>query len=198
MTKLYHMLVPAIAQLALLASPAPAHEGHTGHGAAGSPAEAVVFPSETLLAPNVPIVERDGSTGHFVDRFGGAGPVVISFTYTSCSTVCPVANAVLADVQGDLPEVTLMTVSVDPANDTPEAMAASAKMFGAGPDWHWVAASVADTGQLMAAFGVPRGPLEDHDPLFLVGDIGEGRFVRVVGLPAPDDLVSIVKSVTAP
>lgn len=185
--------LPALLALSLALAPAVlAHEGHPHPGAA---AEAARFPPETLLAPNVPFVERDGRRGAFVDRFGSAGPVVISFTYASCTTVCPVANAVLAEVQEELDQVTLLTVSIDPARDTPAVMARSAEAFGAGPNWHWLAASPADTAELMAAYGVPRGPLEEHDPMFLIGDVGTGRFVRVVGLPAAEELQWIVQSV---
>lgn len=172
-----------------LAGPVTAHEKHD-HGAVG----AERFPAEQL-APNVPIVQADGRQANFVDRFGDAGPVVISFTYSSCTTVCPVANAVLSQIQEDLPDVTLLTVSIDPSRDTPEVMTHAAEIFESGPNWHWIAASEQGTADLMAAFGIPRGPLEEHDPAFLIGDIASGQFVRVVGLPAPEELAAIVQSV---
>lgn len=187
------MMKRALLLLMVLASPALPHDGHD-HGAA----EVVRFPSEQLLAPNVPIVEADGRQSNFVDRFGNAGPVIITFTYSSCTTVCPVANAVLAQVQHDLPGVTLLTVSIDPTRDTPEVMARAAQMFEAGPGWHWIAATEQGTADLMAAFGIPRGPLDEHDPAFLIGDIGTGQFVRVAGLPAPDELTAIAGSVLTP
>lgn len=184
--------VAAMVLCAAFLTPAAAHDGT--HKATDA-VSVVGFPAETLLAPNVPVIERDGRQIAFVDEFGKAGPVIISFTYASCTTICQMANAVLADLSGQLDGVSLLTVSVDPLRDSPEVMTTAADMFGAGPDWHWVAASVADTPSLMAAFGVPRGPLEDHDPIFLIGDIGSGQFVRVVGLPTPDELLGIAQSV---
>lgn len=75
-------------------------------------------------------------------------------------------------------------------------MRQSAEAFAAGANWEWVAASVADTPQLLAAFGVPAGPLEAHDPMFLIGDVGQGTFVRILGLPQPEQLVEIVRDAT--
>ncbi len=169
-----------------------AHDGQDH----ASPGESAVFPPEHLLAPNIPVVDRAGRSAGFVDRYGASGAVVISFTYASCTTVCPVANAILSEVQAELGDVTLLTVSVDPARDTPEAMRQSAEAFAAGANWEWVAASVADTPQLLAAFGVPAGPLEAHDPMFLIGDVGQGTFVRILGLPQPEQLVEIVREAT--
>lgn len=187
------MIRLALCLLLALAGTALSHENHD-HGAA----EVVRFPTEQLLAPNVPIIDSRGGRSNFVDRFAAVGPVIMTFTYTGCTTVCPVANAVLAQVQQDLPDVTLLTVSIDPANDTAEAMAQAAQMFGAGPNWNWIAASERGTSDLMAAFGIPRSPLDEHDPAFLIGNIGDGRFVRVVGLPGPDELTAIAVSVLKP
>ncbi len=183
------MLRPAVLALVVSAAGAAAHDGEV-HAPAG---DSAVFPAETLLAPDVPVTDRQGATGRFVERYAGAGPVLMSFTYASCVTVCPVANAVLAEMQDRVPGVTILTVSIDPARDTPEQMAASAEGFGAGPDWHWLVASPADTAALMAAFGVPQVTLDAHEPMFLIGDVGSGRFVRVVGLPDPDRLAAVVR-----
>lgn len=180
----------ALLLLLLLATPALPQQHHD-HAVT----DVVSFPAEHLLAPDVPIVDADGTRSRFVERFADVGPVIITFTYTGCTTVCPVANAVLAQAQHDLPGVTLLTISIDPANDTPEAMDKAARLFEAGPDWHWIAAPEPGTGDLMAAFGIPRGPLDEHDPAFLIGDIGSGQFVRVAGLPSPDELTALAASV---
>lgn len=175
--------------LALLAGGAHAHEDH--HHAA----QPAAFTTERLSLPNVPVTDRFGTADGFLDRFAGAGPLLVSFSYTQCRTVCPLTNAVLAEVQDELTAAgySLVTVSIDPLHDTPAAMAAAAEAFGAGPSWHWLAASPADTPALLDALGVPPGPVEDHVPQVLVGDLASGDVVRILGLPEVDALLAFAR-----
>lgn len=174
---------------AILPGPARTHEGHDHPPV---PAQAV-FPAERLSPPDLPVTDRFGTTKGFVSRYGGAPMLVVSFTYASCGTVCPLSNAVLAEVQGELTAAgaRIVSLSIDPARDTPALMSASAEQFSAGPSWEWVAGSVPDTRLLMTAFGVPVGPPEAHVPTILVGSLSSGQFTRVVGIPDPASLLAI-------
>jgi len=77
--------------------------------------------------------------------------VVLSFIYTSCNDVngCPLASFVLSLVQRRLSsdeelrsKVRLVTVSFDPANDSPQVMANYAKAFRHGEvDWRFLTAA---------------------------------------------------------
>ena len=69
--------------------------------------------------------------------------VVINFAYTTCTTVCPVSSASLAQVQGQLGDrigrdVGLVTVTVDPLRDTLARLKAYAGSVGAGAGWTWL------------------------------------------------------------
>ena len=76
--------------------------------------------------------------------------VVLSFIYTSCSDVngCPLASFVLGQVQKRLAtdestraEVRLVSVSFDPANDTPDVMADYGAQFRRDAvDWRFLTA----------------------------------------------------------
>ncbi len=77
--------------------------------------------------------------------------VVLSFIYTSCNDVngCPLASFVLSLVQRRLSsdeelssKVRLVSVSFDPANDSPQVMANYAKSFRHGNvDWRFLTAA---------------------------------------------------------
>ncbi len=81
--------------------------------------------------------------------------VVLSFIYTSCNDVngCPLASFVLGLVQRRLSldenlksRVRLVTVSFDPANDSPQVMANYAKGFRNGDvDWRFLTAASEDS-----------------------------------------------------
>jgi protein SCO1 len=86
--------------------------------------------------------------------------VLVSFMFTSCPTVCPVQTHDLAEVVAALPEAVrarlhLLSISVDPAHDTPAALKRFAEANGARLDgWSFVTASRADTDRLTARIGV--------------------------------------------
>ena len=72
--------------------------------------------------------------------------VIYNFTYTSCQTPCPQTGEVMRQIQqrlqnvdtGAIP-VRLVTISFDPARDTPEKLAAYATRLGADlSNWRFV------------------------------------------------------------
>lgn len=153
-------------------------------------------PVETLVLPDVPVTDATGLTRGFTTRYLGAGPLLIGFTYTTCGSICPIGHAILAEVDRALagpaaPPLRIVTVSIDPGNDTPERLAAAAREFEASARWDWVVADQGGASALLDAFGVPPGPPEFHDPLFLLGDLADGRFRRIVGLPDPDEILDL-------
>ena len=64
-----------------------------------------------------------------------AGQVwVADFVFTSCGGMCPIMTEKMRKLQDKLPEeIRLVSFSVDPDTDTPEALSAYAKRYGADP-----------------------------------------------------------------
>lgn len=122
-----------------------------------------------------------------------AGPArasVVEFFYTRCETVCLALGATFQQMQAALQEegaparVQLLSISIDPRRDTPEALRAHAKRMRAdGTRWQFVRVPDAVHMQrLLAAWQVVvvpdgRGDYE-HNAALLVVD-GAGRLVRV-------------------
>jgi len=52
--------------------------------------------------PNVPVVTQDGKTLNFYDDLIKDKIVVLSFIYTSCKDICPLATARLGEAQDRL------------------------------------------------------------------------------------------------
>lgn len=122
---------------------------------------------------------------------------VVNFVFTSCATVCPALNGTMQALQRQLQErlgkeVILVSVSVDPARDTPEKLNAHAAKLGAGADWYWLTGKTAEMNQLLKAFGIPTGRPEDHPPVILIGKENTGQWLRWVGIPAPETLTGAV------
>ena len=110
-----------------------------------------------------------------------AGRVWIAdFVFTRCPDVCPLLSTRMAALQkslatGDDP-VRLVSISVDPAHDTPAVLAEYAERYHAGPGWLFLTGSRdAVAGLLRDGFrvafaddGPPASPITHSDRFVLV------------------------------
>ncbi len=149
----------------LLTLPTLAASQQSHHEPAGKPQvlapgySALRFPAPEAGSYLLPSL-GNAADGELLDSTGAAATlhalyadkiVVLSFIYTSCTDVngCPLASFVLSLVQRRLSsdeelrsKVRLVTVSFDPANDSPQVMANYAKGFRHGDvDWRFLTAA---------------------------------------------------------
>jgi cytochrome oxidase Cu insertion factor (SCO1/SenC/PrrC family) len=129
---------------------------------------------------------------------------VMSFIYTRCSAAkaCPYATGVLLELYRSsaedpalAKELRLVSMSFDPANDTPERMAAYSMLASQHPSaasWHFVTTrSQAELQPILAAYGQAvepkKNPLDATGPLnhtlrvFLIDDAGNIRNIYSSG-----------------
>ncbi len=89
----------------------------------------------------VPAFTMTDSRGHRFDSKELAGKVwVADFIYTNCPAACPFMSARMRSVQRALrgtQDVRLVSISVDPARDTPPVLNAFAHRYGA-PNDQWI------------------------------------------------------------
>src|SRR5690349_17448628 len=84
--------------------------------------------------PNLPVVTQDGKTVRFYDDLVKGKIVIISFIYTSCTDICPLTTARLAQLEDKLGDVVgrdvfILSMSVDPENDTPQRLKEYSEAF---------------------------------------------------------------------
>jgi len=63
---------------------------------------------------------------------------VADFIYTTCTGPCPMMSSKMRRVQAAQPDLLLLSFSVDPEHDTPQAMAAYATRFHAQQNWYFL------------------------------------------------------------
>jgi len=156
-----------------------------------------------LKIPDLDLVDQDGKPVHFYSDLVRGKVVMMNFIFTSCTTICPPMGATFGKVQqllGDRAgrDVHLISVSVDPATDTPERMKAWEKKFGSGPGWTLVTGKPETVTQLLKALGVYTPRVSDHTPLVLAGNDQRGEWTRAYGLAAPAKLVELLDRLAAP
>ena len=155
-----------------------------------------------VTLPNVVLRDANGNAFKLRPETFRGKVVVVDFIFTRCTTICPALSTVMASVQRGLGErigtdVLLISVSVDPANDTPQVMRAYAKRVGAGKHWLWLTGNTGDIARVLDAFGLSAGKPNDHPPLILVGDPARNRWQRWVGIPTPATIVDAAKAMVA-
>jgi len=134
-------------------------------------------------------------------------PVVVGFFYTGCSTVCPPQTAMLRALRQRLdaaprgaPGVRLLSITVDPLGDPPEAIRAYARRFelrlGLDAGWLMLTGDAAELRRVWTAFGVPVGDPEAHSSLLWLGS-ARGRWTRASALTPTDTLVDLLRGVAA-
>jgi cytochrome oxidase Cu insertion factor (SCO1/SenC/PrrC family) len=142
---------------------------------------------------------------------------VMSFIYTRCAAAkaCPYATGVLMQLHGAsandaklAKQLRLVSMSFDPANDTPERMAAYSKMAAERPkaaSWHFVTThSQAELQPILDAYGQtvdkkenaadPTGPLNHTLRVFLVDAAGNIRNIYSSGTLDPRLVLADVRT----
>ena len=93
--------------------------------------------------PAFSLTERHGTTVTAADLAGRVW--VADFVFTRCPDICPVLSTRMAALQeslaGGTDPVRLISISVDPAHDTPDVLAAYADRYHAGSDWLFLTGS---------------------------------------------------------
>lgn len=126
---------------------------------------------------------------------------VVNFVFTSCTTICPVLSATMQAIEKRLQDqlgknIILISISVDPARDTPEKLRMHAEKLGAGQHWYWLTGKPSEVNRLLKAFGIPTGRPEDHPPIILAGHADTDSWLRWVGIPSPEAVVEAINELT--
>jgi len=156
--------------------------------------------------PNVTVQDQDGQDYRFSDLLQGRR-VLIDFIFTSCKTTCPTQTAVLREVRNQLSrnrsdesDVLLISVTVDPQHDGPEALRRYAAQFGIDPGishgWIFLTGSSTELNKLLAAFGSATGRPADHANVLWIGNESHQRWTRTAAFNTPMHLTELLEQVS--
>jgi cytochrome oxidase Cu insertion factor (SCO1/SenC/PrrC family) len=146
--------------------------------------------------PDVILVDMDGQRVPLPQVFGD-GPVLLQFIFTTCPTVCPILSSTLAGAQDRLPNVRMVSITIDPEHDTPGRLREYARRFRSGPQWKFFTGSLDDVVAVQKAFGVYRSDKMQHEPSTFLR-AAPGPWVRLTGDVGADDLVAELRGLTDP
>jgi protein SCO1 len=182
--------------LAVTAAPAAwAHQGTHAASPAGAATEGAAV-SRSLVQVRLPSVRVRQHTGRVV-AFDAAlddtRPVLLNFVYTTCTGICLPMSQLFAAAQERLgagaDQLQMVSVSIDPGQDTPARLAEYAGRFAAGPQWAFDTGSQEAIDAIQRAFNVYRPDKMSHTPVTFVRPRGARQWVRLDGFPSPDQLI---------
>jgi protein SCO1 len=155
------------------------------------------------MVPATALVDQDGRAFSLQSSDGRI--TIVSFIYTRCrdASMCPLVSAKFARMQaalGDAP-IRLVTLTLDPAYDTPPVLARYGAAYGADPRrWALTTGEPGAVEDLAARLGIsamrPVAGIVVHDEAALVLD-PNGRIARIVtgATWLPDDLLASARAV---
>ena len=144
------------------------------------------------VIPNVTLLREDGVAVRLQDEIDDGRPVAVNFIYTSCTTICPMSSQVFEQFQDQIGAqaagMHLISISIDPEQDTPARLRAYAKQFHARNNWNHYSGSLASIIAVQHAFNAYRGDKMSHVPLTLLRAAPGSSWVRFDGFARVDEL----------
>lgn len=177
------------------AGAADTHAAHESTEAGTPPGElpGIARSVGNYVIPALKVVRDDGKQVALADELDDGRPVVLNFIYTTCSGICPLASHVFSELQHSLgserDRVHLVSISIDPEEDTPPRLRAYARQFSAGPGWQHYTGTVAASIAVQRAFDVYRGDKMGHTPVTFLRTAPGSPWVRFDGFATADMLL---------
>jgi protein SCO1/2 len=149
------------------------------------------------------LVDQNGKPFRFYSDLIRGKTVLINFAFASCKTACSPITANLARVQKLLgsrvgKDIHMITITVDPANDTPAKLKEFSKRFQAGPGWYFLSGSRANVEAVLKRLGGYTEKPEEHITTVLIGDSVTGTWLKALALSPPENLSYAVEHLNDP
>ncbi len=134
--------------------------------------------------PAISLIDQNGNHISLASLKGK--PVLVDFIYTSCPGPCSVLTSKLVGVAKDLgpklgSQVRMVSISLDPENDTPRKLKDYADRLGAERSgWLFLTGTPLQVDQVLAAYKLRRlreadGSVSHMETMFLLGPDGRQR-----------------------
>ena len=168
---------------------AAAHDSAAPASAASGPVRSI----REYAIPAVRLVREDGNVVSLPEEMNDGRPIVLNFIFTTCSTICPMMSSLFAQFERrlgtDADQVHLMSISIDPEQDTPARLLEYARKFHAGREWQHYTGTLEASLTAQRAFDAYRGGKMSHTALTLMRAAPGKPWLRIEGFVTADELV---------
>jgi cytochrome oxidase Cu insertion factor (SCO1/SenC/PrrC family) len=134
---------------------------------------------------DLPLLTQDGKQVRFFTDVLKDKVVLISFVYTECKDACPLLTHKLTLVRDQLEgqlgkPIQFVSISLDPARDTPAALKAFARRHHADhAGWVFLTGESANVNQIIKKLGQYSPDLQSHSTLMLAGNVKTAHWMKI-------------------
>src|SRR5687767_13895844 len=149
---------------------------------------------------DVQLVNQNGEKMRFYSHLLKGKTVIINSFFATCQGSCLPLNRNLQKVQETLgdrlgKDTRIISISVDPAVDTPTALNAYAKRLQAKPGWYFLTGDKESVEFALKKLGQFVDAKESHLNVFIIGNEQTGLWKKAFGLAKSEEIVKVVESV---
>lgn len=147
----------------------------------------------------IDLVDQNGKAENLAKLMEGR-TIVVNTIFTNCEASCPIMEKTFNVIQERYAaqmgkDLVLVSISVDPANDTPQALKAYAAKVKAKNGWYFLTGTKEQVDYALKRFGVPAEKRDMHSNLMFAGNDKTGLWKKIHGMAKADDVVAAVDSV---
>jgi protein SCO1 len=157
------------------------------------------FAGDHYLA-KLSLVDHNGRRVDLYDDLIKGHTIVLNSFFASCTGSCPVMAKTFLHLQkkfgdrvGD--DVILVSITVDPENDTPEKLKAYAERMGAKPGWYFLTGTPAEVDAALGKLGQYTDAREAHKNIIIAGNDRTGLWKKALAIAPSEEVWKVVASV---
>ena len=149
---------------------------------------------------DVELLNQNGEKMRFYSDLLQGKTVIINTFFATCQGSCLPITRNLEKVQEALgdrlgKDARIISISVDPAVDTPNELKAFSKKFHARPGWYFLTGSKENVEFVLKKLGQYVEEKNDHYNIVIIGNERTGLWKKAFGLAKSEDIVKVVDSV---
>ena len=188
----------------ILASVALAHEGHGSTASAAPPPPAGSGTHDALAYfTDSELLDQNGRRVRFYSDVLKDRVVLLNVIFTHCNDACPLITRKLREVREALgegaKEVTFISITSDPTNDSPEVLKRFAQEQGVdGPNWLFLTGAQADIDRVLGRLGHILPSPEQHSTQLIAGDVAGKRWSKIRPDAPPAAIAQRLQLMTQP
>ncbi len=146
------------------------------------------------------LVDQDGRRVDLYDDLIRDRTIVMNSFFASCTASCPVMARSFLHLQEKLgdrvgKDVILVSITVDPENDSPEKLKEYAKRIGAKRGWYFLTGSRAEVDAALRRIGQAAETRDAHLNVIIAGNDRTGLWKKVLAVAPAEEIWRIVAGV---
>jgi protein SCO1/2 len=185
----------------LTAHATEAIDEHAQHRLMALQQKDTTYSSHDYQVPEISLIDMNYQAVLLPEAFVSDKPVVLNFIYTSCTTICPILSATFSQIQRELGTdsagLRMISISIDPEQDSPERLQDYARRFKSSVNWHFLTGDIEDIINIQKALDAYRGDKMNHIPLTFLYSANVDTWIRMEGFPSAAEIVAEYRELLA-